>query len=129
VAAAAPPALAAAGAGGACLAGRVAQIHGVLDPIAQSMRTTAGLQTNLGRIIAGGARDLAPVQRALLGPGEIAAQAPGVHAEITVLDAAESMGATPSELAVTRTICPECAAAIEARGGTLTGPTSATFPP
>lgn len=111
------------------LAERATEIHNALDPIAQGMRTTAVLETDLGRIIAGGARDLSPAQRALLGPGEIAARAPGAHAEVTALDAAAKIGATPSELAVTRTICDQCAAIIESRGGTLTSPTTAVFPP
>jgi hypothetical protein len=80
-------------AGSVSLVQRAAQIQGVLDPIAQQMRTTAVLETDIGRIVAGGARDLAPSQRALLGPGELAVQAPGVHAEITALDAAASSGA------------------------------------
>jgi hypothetical protein len=116
-----------AAAGSVSLAQRAAQIQGVLDPIAQQMRTTAVLETNIGRIVAGGARDLAPSQRAFLGQGEIAVQAPGVHAEMTALDAAASLGARPLELAVTRPICPECAAAIQASGGTLTGPTTAVW--
>jgi hypothetical protein len=107
---------------------RVAQIHGVLDPIAQEMRTTAVLETDIGRIVAGGARDLAPAQRGLLVGGEIATQAPGVQAEITALQAAAKLGATPREIAVSRAICPQCAAAIEASGGTLTSPTTAIWP-
>jgi hypothetical protein len=110
------------------LAERVAQIHGVLDPIAQEMRTTAVLETNLGRIIAGGTRDLAPVQRGLLAEGEIATQAPGIHAEITALWAAARLGATPRGIAVSRVICPRCAAAIEASGGRLTSPKTAAWP-
>jgi len=86
------------------------------------------LETDVGRIIAGGARDLTPAQRALLGPGEIAARAPGVHAEVTALDTAASIGATPSELVATRPICDVCAAVIESLGGTLTSRTTATFP-
>jgi RHS repeat-associated protein len=109
------------------LAERAAQIHGALDPIAQGVRTTAVLETNAGRIIAGGARDLTPLQRALVGPGEIAAQAPGVHAELTALGQAAKMGASPLEMAVTRAICPSCAAAIEASGGVLTSPTTVVW--
>jgi Cytidine and deoxycytidylate deaminase zinc-binding region len=109
------------------LAERAAQIHGALDPIAQGMRTTAVLETNAGRIIAGGARDLTPLQRALVSPGEIAAQAPGVHAELTALGQAAKMGASPLEMAVTRAICPSCAAAIEASGGVLTSPTTVVW--
>jgi tRNA(Arg) A34 adenosine deaminase TadA len=92
------------------------------------MRTTAVLETDIGRIVAGGARDLAPAQRGLLVGGEIATQAPGVHAEITALQAAAKLGATPREIAVSRAICPQCAVAIEASGGTLTSPTTAIWP-
>jgi RHS repeat-associated protein len=116
--------LAAAGAG---LAERAAEIHEALDPIAQGMRTTAVLDTSVGRIVAGGARDLTPAQRALLGAGEIGAKLPGAHAEITAMEAARGLGATPEAMAVTRAICPACAAAIEASGGTLTGPNTAIW--
>ena len=114
----------AAAAEGAGLAERAAQVHGALDPIAQAQRTTAALDSSLGRIIAGGARDLTPAQRALLGSGEIAAKLPGAHAEVTALNAARGLGATPEAMAVTRAICPACAAAIEASGGTITSPTT-----
>ena len=114
--------------GTAALTERAAQIHGVLDPIAQARRTTAVLQTNAGRIIAGGARDLSPAQRALLTSGEIAARLPGAHAEVTALSAAKQLGLTPNEMAVTWTICPQCASAIEASGGTLTSTTTAIWP-
>jgi len=110
------------------LAERTKEIHNVLDGVAQKSRTTAVLETDAGRIIAGGARDLSPAQRAALGRGEIAAKAPRVHAEVTALDKAASIGATPSELAVTRTICPECIAVIMSLGGRLTSPTTAVFP-
>jgi hypothetical protein len=42
---------------------RAQQIHSALDPIAQTRRTTAVLQTDAGRIVAGGVRDLTPTQR------------------------------------------------------------------
>lgn len=86
------------------------------------------LRTNSGDIVAGGARDLTPAQRALLGPGETAARLPGAHAEVTALQAAQKAGSTPQSLAVTRAICPQCAEAIEAGGGVLTSPTTAVFP-
>jgi hypothetical protein len=107
---------------------RAAEIHNVLDPIAREMRATAVLQTDIGRIIAGGVRDLTPAQRNLLSADEIASQAPGVHAEITALAAAEKLRATPQGLAVTRAICPECAEAIEASGGILTSSKTAIWP-
>ena len=101
------------------LAARAAQVHEVLDPIAQGMRTTAALDTSAGRILAGGARDLTPAQRAALLPGEIAGSLPGAHAEVTAIQTAQQLGATPQSMAVTRAICPACAAAIEASGGTF----------
>lgn len=110
------------------LAERAREIHNVLDQIAQRMRTTAVLETDAGRIVAGGSRDLNPAQLKTLGRGEIAAKAPHTHAEITAFDEAARIGAIPSELAVTRTICPQCAAVIESLGGKLTSRTTAVFP-
>jgi hypothetical protein len=110
------------------LAERAKEVHGALDEVAQKMRTTAVLETDIGRIVAGGGRDLDPRQTTILGREEIAAKAPRVHAEITALDKAANMGAIPSKLAVTRAICPECTAIIEFRGGRLTSPTTAVFP-
>ncbi|WP_437531191.1 RHS repeat-associated core domain-containing protein [Sorangium sp. So ce726] len=110
------------------LAVRVQQIHGALHPVAQRMRTTAALDTTGGRIIAGGGTDLTPAQRALLVPGEIGASLPNSHAEITALTHAQQAGMTPQALAVTRAICPQCAASIESSGGKLTSPTAATWP-
>jgi tRNA(Arg) A34 adenosine deaminase TadA len=86
------------------------------------------LRTNDGNIIAGGARDLGPMQKALIGPGEIVAKMPGAHAEITALKHAQEAGLMPQAMAVTRAICPQCAAAIEASGGTLASPTTAVWP-
>ncbi|XXU32019.1 RHS repeat-associated core domain-containing protein [Sorangium sp. So ce887] len=110
------------------LAARAQQIHGVLHPVAQRMRTTAALDTTGGRIIAGGGPDLTPSQRALLVPGEISASLPNAHAEITALTHAQQAGLTPQALAVTRAICPQCAVSIESSGGVLISPTTATWP-
>ena len=111
------------------LVARANEVHNVLHPIAQQMRTTAALATDEGTtIIGGGVRDLTPAQRAVLGPGEMASALPGEHAEMTVLQAAADNGLTPRALAVTRPICSECQAAIEASGGVLTGPTTAIWP-
>ena len=111
------------------LSGRAQEFRNLLDPIAQTRRTVAALATDGETIIAGGARDLAPAQRAAIQSGEIAARLPGEHAEITALRAAEEAGLTPRLLSTTRTICPSCAAYIESIGGKLTSSTSATFPP
>jgi hypothetical protein len=68
------------------------------------------------------------MQKALLGPGEIAATLPGAPAEVTALAHAQQAGLTPQTMAVTRAICPQCATAIEASGGTLTSPTTVIWP-
>jgi RHS repeat-associated protein len=102
------------------LAGRVDELHSELDPIAQGRRTTAIMSTEEGSdILASGGRDLSPAQRALANGGDILARSPGAHAEITALQAAEKAGLTPSELAVSRPICPACQAAIEDSGGVI----------
>jgi RHS repeat-associated protein len=106
---------------------RANQLHAVLDPIAQSRRTTAVLETNSGRIVAGGGRDLTPAQRGALQAGETSARAPGAHAEVTALRQAAASGAAPRNLATTRPICTNCAAAIQASGGRVTSPTTATW--
>jgi tRNA(Arg) A34 adenosine deaminase TadA len=64
----------------------------------------------------------------LLGAEEVAAKLRDAHAEITALQHAASSGLSPIEMVVTRTICPPCARAIAAAGGTLTSPTSAVWP-
>jgi hypothetical protein len=110
------------------LAGRAEEVHAVLEPIAQDMRTTAALATKEGPTVVGsGVRDLSPAQRAALTPGEIAAKAPGEHAEITVLKGAAENGLTPRSMATTRDMCPSCQAAVEKSGGTVTGPRTAEW--
>lgn len=113
---------------GAGLEARAGQIHGALDPIAANLRTTAVLRTSGGDVVAGGARDLTPAQRALLGPGETAARLPGAHAEVTAIQHAQKAGLSPEAMAVTRAICPLCAEAIEASGGVVTSPITAVWP-
>jgi RHS repeat-associated protein len=107
----------------------VEAVHGALDPIAAGRRTTAVLDTAEGiRVLAAGGRDLSPAQRALMAPGEVAAKLPGAHAEVTALEHAAQNGLTPAQMAVSRTICPACRAAIEQSGGQLTSPTTAIWP-
>ncbi len=113
--------------GGAALEARAGEVHSVLDPIAARQRTTAVLRTSGEDIVAGGARDLNPAQRAALRPGETAARLPGAHAEVTALRAAEGSGVTPRAMGVSRRICPNCQTAIEESGGRLTSPTTATW--
>lgn len=111
------------------LGGRADEIYGALDPIARTRRTTAVLGTREGPdVLAGGARDLSPAQRALARPGDVLGRAPGQHAEITALKAASEAGLTPRGIATTTRICPSCQAAIEESGATITGPTTAWWP-
>ena len=99
---------------------RVDEIHGVLDPIAQSQRVTAVLRTQEGTdILASGGRDLSPAQRALAGPGDILARLPGAHAEVTALDAAAKLGLPPWELATSYPICTMCQDVIGSSGGVV----------
>jgi RHS repeat-associated protein len=120
------------GAGGpkpVALTERAGQIHGVLDPIAQTQRTTAVLETNTGRIAAGGVRDLTPAQRrAAVAGGDQPARLPGAHAEVTALKAAERSGATPQAIGTSRNICPACRDYIQSKGGVVTGPRTAVWP-
>lgn len=108
------------------LAARADELHGALDPIAQTRRTTAVMGTRQGTdVLAGGARDLSPAQRALAGPGDVLGRLPGEHAAITALKAAGEAGLTPQGIATTTNICPACRAALEEAGATITGPRSA----
>jgi hypothetical protein len=115
---------------GASAASRVEQLQGVLDPIAQNSRTSAVLNTQEGiDVLASGGRDLSPAQRALANEGDLLARMPGAHAEVTALEGAFKAGLSPSEMAVSRLICPECQAFIENSGGTISpGGTGATWP-
>jgi len=116
------------GARSASLANQANRVHGVLDPIAQTQRTTATLSTSQGRIVAGGARDLTPAQRELARElGLDTAKEAGAHAEATAIQAAQRQGATLNAMEVTRTICPSCTALIEGTGGRISG-TSVSWP-
>jgi hypothetical protein len=112
----------------AALSDRARQIHDALKPIPRKLRTTAILSTDGDTIVAGGKRDLEPSQRSLIRPGEKPAKLPGAHAEITALSEALNAGLLPHALATTRTICADCAGAIEDLGGVLTSKTTAVFP-
>ncbi len=111
----------------ASLEARAAEIHGALDPIAQSRRTTAALGTQEGTtVIGGGVRDLSPAQRALLQDGEMMAGGPG-HAEVTTVLGARGAGLTPQEIVTTTNICPACQVFLRNEGATITGPRSAKW--
>ena len=105
---------------GGALVGRAKQVSSVLDPIAQSRRTTAVLRTAEGDIVAGGGRDLTASQIATLQAGEMAASAmPGAHAEVTALTQAQSMGSTPQMIGASRPICSSCQSFIQSTGGRI----------
>jgi len=109
------------------LESRVSEVHGALDPIAQTRRTTAALGTREGTtVIGGGVRDLSPSQRALLEEGEMMAGGPG-HAEVTTVLGARGAGLTPQEIATSWDICPACQIFLRNEGATLTGPRSAKW--
>jgi hypothetical protein len=112
----------------AALTERATQVHGALEEIAGRLRTTAILSTDGKTIIGGGRRDLDPVQKALIQPGEIAAKLPGAHAEITVLAKAKKEGLTPRTLVSTRRICDQCRSAIDDADGVLIDKHTAVFP-
>jgi RHS repeat-associated protein len=108
---------------------RVNDVQSALDPIAQTRRTTAGLDTAQGqRIMGAGGRDLNPAQRAALQPSEVAATCPGKHAEITVLNHAAANGLTPLNISASRPFCADCAATIQQSGGVITSPSTAQWP-
>lgn len=106
---------------GAQLFARAKTIHQVLDPIAQTRRTTAILRTAEGvDVVAGGGRDLTNAQILALRSGEIAANAmPNTHAEVTAITHALNAQSTPQMLAASRPICSSCQAFIESTGGTV----------
>lgn len=109
---------------------RVSEVRGELDPIAQSMRTTAGLDTVEGQRIfgAGAKRDMSPAQRDSLQAGEFSTKCPGAHAEITTLRSAAANGLTPWQISASRPFCPNCAATIQESDGVLTSPSAAYWP-
>jgi hypothetical protein len=107
---------------------RAAEINAKLDPRAQSHRTSAVVQTADGKtIVAAGGRDLSPVQRSALKAEEIAAKAPGLHAEITALEHAIALGTAPQVISASRAFCDACAARITALGGRMVNDRTAVW--
>ncbi len=102
--------------GAGALAVRATDIHSALDPIAQSMRTTAVVDTaEGGRFVASSENSLSRGQQAAMQAGETAATGPG-HAEMTAVRAAEAAGQTPVAVGASRPICEECMAQLRDRG-------------
>lgn len=101
---------------------RAKELHGLLDPRAQRMRTTAVTETEEGvRYVSSSKNALSKAQKAALQPGEVAAVGPG-HAEITGVNAAKQAGLTPTATAASRPICPTCAQALKEQGVTPASP-------
>jgi hypothetical protein len=101
---------------------RAKELHSLLDPRAQRMRTTAVTETKEGiKIISSSNDKLAAVQKAALNPGEVAAEGAG-HAEVTGINAAKQAGLTPTATAASRPICPPCAQALKEQGVTPASP-------
>jgi len=91
------------------LEARAKELHGLLDPRAQRMRTTAVTETEEGvTYVSSSQNTLSPAQRAALKPEEVAAEGAG-HAEVTGINAARQAGHTPTQTAASRPICPTCA--------------------
>jgi hypothetical protein len=110
----------------AALASRAAEIHGALDPIAQSMRTTAVASVTDAKgassvLVGSSNTTLAPAQRAVLGAGETAVRGAG-HAEVTVVNAAKAQGMSVDAVAASRPICPTCQQVIKDAGGRAVNP-------
>ncbi|MBU3922105.1 MAG: RHS repeat-associated core domain-containing protein, partial [Alphaproteobacteria bacterium] len=100
----------------AAMSARVDEIHNILDPIAQKMRTTATATTASGRtFVASSENLLSPAQRSALTLDEQAASGIG-HAEMTAINAAEEAGETVVGVAASRQFCPACEAEIKKRG-------------
>jgi hypothetical protein len=88
---------------------RANELHSVLDPQAQRRRTTAVTETAEGvRVVSSSRKRLEPAQRAQLASDEVEGKGTG-HAEATGIQAAKSMGLTPTGTAASRPICPSCA--------------------
>jgi RHS repeat-associated protein len=113
---------------------RNAEVHSILDPIAQEMRTTAVIQARtpsgeLVDVVSGGAqRDLSPAQRAALKPGEVAAKLPGADAEMTGLHHITGEGWEPVAGDLSRDACPICRYWIEESGGIFINDRQFVFP-
>ena len=96
--------------------GRASEIHGTLNAGTASRTTTAVTETSEGvRVVSSSELRLRPAQRAALRAGEVEGTGPG-HAEITGINAAESMGLTPTGTAASRPICTNCAQTMQQRG-------------
>jgi hypothetical protein len=108
------------------LAARAEEIHEALHPIAQNMRTTAvadvtNADGTISTLVSSSNRTVAPVQQAVLQPGETPVTGAG-HAETTILDSAQANGQTVNTMGVSRTPCPTCQQRLDQAGVQVRGP-------
>lgn len=104
-------------------------VHGVLDPIAQEMRTTAVIrpQTGAGNMVdvfAGSGRGLTAAQKELISQmgGIVAPNIPDADAEVTALEYVQSQGWNPVAGAASRPVCPICTNILVKNGANMVGP-------
>jgi RHS repeat-associated protein len=101
---------------------RADELHSLLNPIAQRMRTTAVMDAldpegNSISLVASSRGTVGPAVRDALQPGEIAVKGPaGMHAEEKLLNAADQLGLTPAGISISRAACASCAALLEWAG-------------
>jgi deoxycytidylate deaminase len=108
------------------LATRAEEIHGALDPIAQTMRTTAVAEVSsadgaASTVVSSSRNTLSPAQRAVLKPGETAVKGAG-HAEETILNNAAKNGQKVNSMGVSRTPCASCTQKLKDAGVVVQGP-------
>jgi RHS repeat-associated protein len=107
--------------------------HQTLDPIAQSMRTTAVAGQGSAKVATGsGTNALTKAQGNVAeGFGATASKfrGAGVHAEPKALsELAKSGGKGDAYIGASRPFCPTCAGSIKEAGGAITGPATAIIP-
>src|SRR5262249_39400310 len=100
------------------LRSRAEDVHSRLDPIAANGQDTVVMSTEDGPdVIAGGVRDIRPVQRDAMSPDDFEARMAGQHGEVTAVERATEAGLTPRALAsFPLRICPMCQEYLEEEG-------------
>ncbi len=100
------------------------EIHGTLPAATQRRVTTAvGLTEDGSTIIGSSEETLRRAQKALLSPGEIAAEGLG-HAEETVINTAKGLNKKVAEMGARRPICSDCEELMKSKNIEIKSPTS-----
>jgi hypothetical protein len=105
---------------------RAQQIQSTLPEFTQTKTTTAVASAttpegNNVTLVASSEKNLRPVQRAALQPGEVAVSGKG-HAEQTIINHANANGMTVTQIAASRPICAGCATSISNAGAQSVSP-------